>query len=162
MSCTSKWRMFKVRLPASRTTANASGRTWSSVSPFARRCLNSSVLARSSASLKDSMRGSRALMARTVCMYLLISRSLRLPKIFLSRVAIIGRASVGLRVAHGGVAARTHKKQEGREAFQRPLTPHAAFFAALAGHPQEARGVLRYSPVTHLEVQVGARRAARI
>jgi hypothetical protein len=49
------------------------------------------------------------------------------------------------------VCDRARKKQEGRGTLG-PLTPHAAIFAVLAGHPQEARGVLRYSLVTHLEV----------
>src|SRR6266568_5136285 len=58
ISWTSKWRCPMVRLAASRTQANASGRMSSRVSPSARRCLNSSDLARSSVSESSSISGS--------------------------------------------------------------------------------------------------------
>src|SRR5947209_2230350 len=60
MIWTSKWRIPRTRLPVSRTTANASGRSWSSVSPFSRRALNSSVFARSSSSERAETAGSSA------------------------------------------------------------------------------------------------------
>src|SRR3712207_5620366 len=55
MSCTRKCRWPRVRVAASRTTAKASGRRWSRVSPSSRRSLNSSVLARSSASVRSAV-----------------------------------------------------------------------------------------------------------
>ena len=65
ISCTSKWRMFSTRLPASRTTANASGRRSSSVAPLASRCRNSAVMALSSASDLACMAGSSSPMRAT-------------------------------------------------------------------------------------------------
>ena len=59
--CTSKWRMRSVRLEASRTTANASGSSSSSVAPSACRFFNSSVFARSASSDSFSSAGSSAL-----------------------------------------------------------------------------------------------------
>src|SRR5215207_6487255 len=59
ITCTSKGRMPKVRLDASRTTAKASGKMSSSLSR------NSSVFARSSASESFSTSGSRAVTAST-------------------------------------------------------------------------------------------------
>src|SRR5690606_23785426 len=84
MSCTSKWRMFSVRLAASRTTANASGSRSSSVSPFSRRSRNSSVLARSCASDNATICGSSALICSTTREYRFSSRSLGSPNIFLT------------------------------------------------------------------------------
>ena len=45
ISCTSKWRILRTRLEASRTVANASGKILSKVSFSERRFLNSSVFA---------------------------------------------------------------------------------------------------------------------
>ena len=70
-SCTSKWRMPSVRLPASRTTANASGSTSSSDAPSLTRLRNSSVLARSASSESAAIAGSSALIARTCWPYCL-------------------------------------------------------------------------------------------
>ncbi len=94
MSCTSKWRISRARFPASRTTANASGRIWSSVSPFATRPLNSAVLAFSASSDSAEIDGSSALICRTTVPYCLSSRSLRLPKMRV-RMLIIGLEVVG-------------------------------------------------------------------
>ena len=84
INCTSKWRIFSTRLLASRQTANASGRISSSVLPAATRCLNSAVLACSSASDNFSIVASKALMSRAFFLYCLSSRWLRLPKIWVS------------------------------------------------------------------------------
>ena len=82
ISCTSKWRMPSARTPASRTTANASGRSWSSDSPSAIRDRNSSVLARNAASSSACMASSSALIRATTLPIRFSSRSLRVPKIF--------------------------------------------------------------------------------
>src|SRR5215208_5826394 len=65
ITCTSKGRMPKVRLDASRTTAKASGKMSSRVSPPSSLSRNSSVLARSSSSESFSTSGSRAVTAST-------------------------------------------------------------------------------------------------
>ncbi len=80
ISWTSKWRICSTRLPASRTTAKASGRIASSVSPAAMRSLNTAVFACSSASDSAAIAGSSALICRTVWPYCFSRRSLRLPK----------------------------------------------------------------------------------
>ena len=80
-NCTSKWRIFMTRLEPSRTTAKASGNKASSVSPLARRSLNSCVLARRASSDSCSSAVSIALMRTTLARYCLSRRSLRLPKI---------------------------------------------------------------------------------
>src|SRR5215470_6216720 len=89
MSCTSKCRMFKTRLPASRTTANASGKSSSSDSPFAKRCLNSAVLDRSWSSLREEIWCSSSLIFRTKGWTFLTSRSLLEPTNFLRNVSSI-------------------------------------------------------------------------
>jgi len=101
-SWTSKWRMRSARLPASRTTANASGSSCSIASrsacalsgsaaaatAAATRLRNSSVFARSAASSSRAMSGSSALMRATVREYCFSRRSLRLPKILVRTLAI--------------------------------------------------------------------------
>ena len=69
------------RRPASRTTANASGRRSSSVSPLARRVLNSAVLPRSCSSLSALIAGSNALMSATRGRNRFSSRSFCVPTI---------------------------------------------------------------------------------
>src|SRR5690606_20169249 len=81
------------RLPASRATAKASGRSWSSVSPLATRDLNSSVLPLSCSSERASICSSRALIALTVLSMRLTSRSFLLPKIFFNSGANISADS---------------------------------------------------------------------
>ncbi len=66
MSCTSKWRISRVRFDASRTTANASGSRSSSVSPLANRSRNSGVLAASASFESAAISPSSALMRVTV------------------------------------------------------------------------------------------------
>src|SRR5450830_340647 len=85
-NCTSKWRMRMTRLEPSRTTANASGRRASRLSPLFTRSRNSSVLARSASSDNFSYSGSIALMRSTVLRYRRRSRSLRLPKILVRKL----------------------------------------------------------------------------
>src|SRR5436309_2468622 len=63
--CTSKCRWPSVRRAASRTTANASGRMSSSVSPFARRSRNSAVRARRASSDSAFVPASSALIFTT-------------------------------------------------------------------------------------------------
>src|SRR5919106_405341 len=60
-TCTSKWRCPRVRLAASRTLANASGRMSSSVSPSPSRRRNSLVFAASASSESSSTSGSNVL-----------------------------------------------------------------------------------------------------
>ncbi len=84
----SKWRMRSVRLPASRTTAKASGRRSSSFAPSASRLRNSPVLPCSAASESLAVSGSSALMRTTVRAYCLISRSFRLPKILVRTLSM--------------------------------------------------------------------------
>src|SRR6266850_666257 len=92
ISWTSKWRMPTVRRAASRHTANASVRTSSTVSLPASRFLNSSDFARSPASSSGCSDGSSALMATTVGIIRLTSRSCLVPKIFFSRASIMTRS----------------------------------------------------------------------
>ena len=68
-----------VRFAASRTTANASGSRSSSVSPLFRRALNSSVLARSSLSVRASMLPSSSFILFTMGMSFLTCASEVLP-----------------------------------------------------------------------------------
>src|SRR5215510_2976127 len=89
ISCTSKCRMATVRRAASRHTANASGRTSSIGSPSSSRFLNSSDLARRAASSRDASEPSSALMAATIGVMRLTSRSCLVPKIFLRRASIM-------------------------------------------------------------------------
>src|SRR5215211_5514100 len=64
-SCTSKWRLPRVRTLASRTAANASGSRSSRVWPSARRLRKTSVSWRSSASERCCIAGSKALISGT-------------------------------------------------------------------------------------------------
>src|ERR687893_500393 len=84
---TSKGRIPRVRRDASRTTAKASGRMPSSVSPSARRPRNSSVFARSSSSESFSISGSRAVTDPTRCWRTLTLRPSPILKIFVNRLA---------------------------------------------------------------------------
>jgi hypothetical protein len=87
---TSKCRIPSTRLEASLTTANASGSTWSSSSPWDKRVLNSAVFARNASSESAATPGSSALM-RSTCQCIAFSRrELRLPNIFVSALVIIG------------------------------------------------------------------------
>src|SRR2546427_6809302 len=92
MSWTSKWRMPTLRRAASRQTAKASVRTSSTVSPPARRFLNSSDFARRAVSSSGWSDGSSALMAATMGIIRLTSRSCLVPKIFFSSASIIPRS----------------------------------------------------------------------
>lgn len=69
-SWTSKWRMLRTLLEASRTTAKASGRRSSRPLPPAIICLNSAVFAASCASDRLAILGSRPLISATLSMYL--------------------------------------------------------------------------------------------
>ena len=80
--CTSKWRIPKTRLLASRTTAKASGNILESDSSLDKRSLNSAVFAFSSSSERASITGSKAFIFITSLFICLINRSLRLPNIF--------------------------------------------------------------------------------
>jgi hypothetical protein len=117
MSCTSKCRMFSTRLPASRATANASGRSWSSAawrSAFAaftafsstgtsfftsssacttgrRRARNSSVFARRPSSERRLTSGSSALISATMGRMAFTSRSCFEPNIMVRTLSIIQR-----------------------------------------------------------------------
>src|ERR1700744_4335579 len=105
--CTSKWRMPTARLPASRTTAKASGSSSSSASVSAalraslfsavsgapssraaKRALNSVVFSRNSASESPWIFGSHSLMAATVGIMRLTTRSLFVPKILVNALLI--------------------------------------------------------------------------
>ena len=74
--------MPNTRLDASRTTANASGKISSNVSPLANLSLNSSVLARKEVSLKDNKDGSSPLISSTMDRIRLISFAFLLPNSF--------------------------------------------------------------------------------
>src|SRR4028119_2040798 len=87
ITCTSKGRIPKVRLEASRTTAKASGRMPSRVSPSASLPRNSSVFARSPSSESCSTSGSRAVTAPTRGWRTLTLRPSPILKIFVSRLA---------------------------------------------------------------------------
>src|SRR5262249_56765763 len=89
ISCTSKCRMATVRRAASRHTANASGRTSSIGSPSSSRFLDSSDLARRAASSRNPSAPSSALLAATIGILRLTSRSCLVPKIFLRRASIM-------------------------------------------------------------------------
>ncbi len=82
MSCTSKWRIFSTRRPASRQTANASGNRSSSVAPWSSRVRNAPVIARSSASVLDCSPPSSELMCSTIGRIPLMTRAFLVPKIF--------------------------------------------------------------------------------
>src|SRR5215210_9150825 len=87
MICTSKGRIPRVRLEASRTTANASGRMASSPSPPASRSRNSSVFALKASSESFSTSGSSAETATTRCWRTLTFRPSPILNIFVSRFA---------------------------------------------------------------------------
>src|SRR5436309_865991 len=91
MSWTSKWRISSLRFAISRQTAKASVRMSSSVTPSARRFLNSSAFARRSRSESRARDGSLALISATSGWRRLSSRSFLLPKILLSRTLIMLR-----------------------------------------------------------------------
>src|SRR6478735_7334565 len=154
ISCTSKWRILSVRLDASRTTAKASFSSWSSVSPPAKRFLNSPVLARSSSSVSFANEGSSALICATAWEYCLISRWLRLPKIRVGRLAralSIPRGKSGVtRVRARGPSNRRFYPENGVLLGARDGL----------GRFEELRRILRRAAVAHLEVQVRARGTA--
>ena len=81
-SCISKCRRPSALSPASRTTAKTSGRISSSVSPSAKRCLNSGVLAASCLSSSAFMSSAKALICLTILPMRFSSRLLRVPKKF--------------------------------------------------------------------------------
>src|SRR5262245_48622289 len=81
--------MFSVRRPASRTTANASGRRSSSVSPFSSRWRNSAVLPRSCGSVRAWTEGSRELICATAGAIRLSSRSVAVPNTFAIALSMI-------------------------------------------------------------------------
>ena len=85
-SCTSKCRMFSVRRPASRTTANASTSTSSSVAPAASFSRSRAVCARRSASLSARTPGSRAPISATSGVSFFSVRAFWVPKTFARRV----------------------------------------------------------------------------
>ena len=87
--CTRKCSIPRTRLPASRTTANASGSRSSSVSPSSRRFLNSLVFPLSSSSLNFCMSGRRLSIFSTRGMIRLTSRWLRVPNTF-ENIFILG------------------------------------------------------------------------
>src|SRR5215212_2583240 len=100
ISCTSKGRIPKVRLDASRTTAKASGRMSSRVSPCASLSLNSSVLSRSSSSERFSTSGSKAVTAATPFWRALTFRPSPIRKILVNKLfkaSFLARASLGRR-----------------------------------------------------------------
>src|SRR3982750_2764789 len=78
--------MPSTRLPASRQTAKASGSSSSSVAPRAMRSLNSSVFACRARSLSRSSSGSSALILATFFWNWRRRRSLRLPKMRVSKL----------------------------------------------------------------------------
>ena len=105
--CTSKWRMSTARLPASRTTAKASGSSsfsasasaalraslFSSVSVTsftrsAKRARNSTVFSRNSASESPCSFGSHSPIAATVGIMRFTARSLLVPKILVNALLI--------------------------------------------------------------------------
>ena len=87
ITCTSKGRIPKVRLAASRTTAKASCKMSSSVSPPASLSRNSSVFALSSSSERFSISGSRAETASTPLWSALTFRPSPIRKIFVNKFA---------------------------------------------------------------------------
>src|SRR5918998_737990 len=84
-TCTSKGRISRVRLDVSRTTANASGRMSSRVSPRSSLSRNSSVFAPKAPSESFSISGSSAETATTRCWRALIFRPSPILSIFVSR-----------------------------------------------------------------------------
>jgi hypothetical protein len=94
-SCTSKWRIFRVRLPPSRTTAKASGRMSSSELPWVTRWRSACTSPRSSSSLIFSYCNSMAPMRSTTRRYCLSRRSLRLPKIWVRSLGNMGKHGRG-------------------------------------------------------------------
>src|SRR5919202_1187066 len=99
ITCTSKGRCPKVRLAASRTTAKASCKMSSSVSPSASLSRNSSVFARSSSSESFSISGSRADTATTLFWSALTFRPSPIRKIFVNRLGKL-RSSLGRPIRH--------------------------------------------------------------
>ncbi len=95
-------------MDASRTVANASIRRSSSSSPAARRPRNQSVRARRSASESASSSGSSALMAATVLLSDLMTRSLAEPNSRLAKAPIMGARS-----SRGGVETGETGRQIG-------------------------------------------------
>src|SRR3712207_4300485 len=97
MICTSKGRISKVRFEVSRTTANASGRMSSRVSPRPSLSRNSSVFALKAPSESFSTSASRAETASTRCWSALTFRPSPILRIFVSRFAttnyLLGRLS---------------------------------------------------------------------
>ncbi|MNV75208.1 hypothetical protein D3C71_1684850 [compost metagenome] len=89
INCTSKCRIPSVRLEASRTVANASGRISSRVSPFSIRARNSAVLACNCSSDSFTNSGSNPLITSTVFMRRLTSRSLVSPNIFFTSPSMV-------------------------------------------------------------------------
>src|SRR5918992_300255 len=87
MTCTSKGRIPNVRLDVSRTTANASGRMSSRVSPRSSLSRNSSVFALKAPSESFSISGSSAETASTRCWRALTFRPSPILSIFVSRFA---------------------------------------------------------------------------
>src|SRR5215212_1958110 len=87
MTCTSKGRSPRVRLEASRTTANASGRMSSRVLLPASRSRNSSVFALKASSESFSTSGSSAETASTRCWRTLTFRPSPILNIFVSKLA---------------------------------------------------------------------------
>src|SRR5918999_1251380 len=97
--CTSKGRISRVRLEVSRTTANASGRMSSRVSPRPSLSRNSSVFALRAPSESFSIFGSSAETAPTRCWRTLTFRPSPILRIFVSRFAktyyLVGRLFFG-------------------------------------------------------------------
>ncbi len=96
-TCTSKGRICKVRLEASRTTANASGRIPSRVSPRSSLSRNSSVFALKALSESPSTSAPSAETASTRCWRTLTFRPSPILNIFVSKFAktnyLVGRYS---------------------------------------------------------------------
>src|SRR5687767_27403 len=118
ISCTSKCRMFSTRLPASRTTANASTSRSSSDSPSATRFLNSCVLARSCSSLSACTSGSSAPISTTRGASRLSSRSFCVPMTLARSWPII--RCFGWRLAVGGSGCEDHRREHPTTNLQYP------------------------------------------
>src|SRR2546426_8164274 len=157
--------MRSVRLDASRTTANASGSSSSSVAPSAQRFLSSSVLPRSSGSDSFAISGSSALICATAAEYCFSRRSLRLPNI---RVGRLWRNSKILRSSWRTLALMSAGWREGKTPPRPAKTVDFIRKSGLLGpsrrclvvRHQELRGVLRGAAIPHLEMQVRSRGAA--
>ena len=89
INCTSKWRIFKTRLPASLTSANASGKISSKLSPALILFLYSFVLLGKSLSFSNLMSFSSKFIFFTILLNRPITRSFRLPNSFLKNFIII-------------------------------------------------------------------------